>query len=275
MSCASACEPCRGVFDPYLCGAHGELARGGVPIGDSLAVFRIEFSVLLAVAAAISLYLGRALIPGTAGLTVALSIWSLWPFVGDDGPIEAPNLRLHQHNVLYGNDDLDELIAEVSQLDADILTFQEISETNFARLKDGLLDRYPHYQVCIYNRGGVAVMMRNSVSVHQLWPWPKGQFWQKEILADDIALLPAPVIMAGDFNNVPWAYTVRSAAKAAGGVVAKGLDRTYLFKWPWPRFRIDHVIAPVGAKTATVLTPSWGSDHLGITADIQLNVSDD
>jgi len=125
-------------------------------------VFRIEFSVLLAVAAAISLYLGRALIPGTAGLTVALSIWSLWPFVGDDGPIEAPNLRLHQHNVLYGNDDLDELIAEVSQLDADILTFQEISETNFARLKDGLLDRYPHYQVCIYNRGGVAVMMRNS-----------------------------------------------------------------------------------------------------------------
>jgi len=149
---------CHGLTMAVLLGFLG----GVLPIGDSLAVFRIEFSVLLAVAAAISLYLGRALIPGTAGLTVALSIWSLWPFVGDDGPIEAPNLRLHQHNVLYGNDDLDELIAEVSQLDADILTFQEISETNFARLKDGLLDRYPHYQVCIYNRGGVAVMMRNS-----------------------------------------------------------------------------------------------------------------
>lgn len=290
---------CHGLTMAVVLGFFG----GVLPIGDSLAVFRIEFTVLLALATGAAIYLGRALLPATAGLTVALSVWSLWPFVGEDALVGAPDLRLHQHNVLYGNDDLDQLILEVAKIEADILTFQEISETNFARLQAGLLDQYPHYQVCLYNRGGVAVMMRNSgakldygcaakgrlawmrvetdhgpvtvVSVHQLWPWPKGQFLQKELLAEHIEGLPAPVIMAGDFNNVPWAFTVRSTAKAARGKVAKGLERTYVFKWPWPRFRIDHVVAPINAKVATVLTPGWGSDHLGITADIQLGQGGD
>ncbi len=290
---------CHGLTMAVLLGFFG----GIIPVGDSLAVFRIEFTVLLALAAAIALYLGRALLPATGGLTVALSIWSMLPFMGE-GALSGPaDLRLHQHNVLYGNDDLDQLIAEVSKIDADILTFQEISETNFTRLEAGLLDQYPHYQVCLYNRGGVAVMMRSpgsilehgcaakgrmawmqvetehgpvtAVSVHQLWPWPKGQFWQKEILSEAIAELPAPVIMAGDFNNVPWAFTVRSTAKAAKGRVAKGLERSYLFKWAWPRFRIDHVVAPIGANVKAVLTPGWGSDHRGVTADIQLEPADD
>lgn len=105
-------------------------------------------------------------------------------------------------------------------------------------------------------------------SIHQLWPWPKGQFWQVERIARDIAALPEPVVIAGDFNNVPWSAAVRAVTRASGGKLAKGLARSFVFPTPWPQFRIDHVIVPRSATVDARLTPGWGSDHLGVTADI-------
>lgn len=269
-----------------------------LPVGDSLAIFRIEFTALLAICGCIAFYLGRGLIPMTAATTVIISTMSILPYAGRGEKIVEPDLTLHQHNVLYGNRALDQLIQEIGQIGADVLTFQEISETNFARLRAGLEQEYPHYQVCLYSQGGLAVMMRDLgprldfgcaskgrlawmqvmtpkgpvtvASIHQLWPWPKGQFWQKERLSREISQLAAPVILAGDFNNVPWAATVRSSARAADGRLARGLERSYIFNSPWPRFRIDHVIVPLGAEVHATLTPGWGSDHQGITADIKL-----
>lgn|GEM_PF-1062802 len=270
-----------------------------LPVGDSLAVFRIEFTALLALCGGIAVYLKRSMIPMMAAMTVAVSVISILPFAGQGATVQERDFRLHQHNVLFGNKELDLLIAKVGQLEADILTFQEINETNFAHMRAGLEAAFPHFQVCLYSQGGVAVMMRDLgplldygcvakgrlawmrvgtpvgpvtvVSMHQLWPWPKGQFWQKEVLSRDIAALPRPVLLAGDFNNVPWSAAVRSAAQAAGGRVARGLGRSYLFDAPWPRFRIDHVVVPIEAEVSAVLTPGWGSDHLGITADIRLH----
>ena len=269
-----------------------------IPVGDSLAVFRIEFTVLLAIAALIAYLLGRTLIPILSIVTISVSALSIWPFVGTGAPVDQPDFRVHQHNVLFGNKELDRLVEELRGTGADVLMLQEVWEENFERIRAGLEDIYPHYQLCVYSRGGVAVMMRNTGplldygclpksrlawmrvgtaqgpvtvgSMHQLWPWPKGQFWQKDNYADEISRLSGPLILAGDFNNVPWSATARTAAKAAGGRLARGLGRSYVFSVPWPRFRIDHVIVPIDAEVQAWLTPGWGSDHLGVSADVRL-----
>lgn len=288
---------CHGLTIAIFFGFLGAL----IPVGDSLAVFRIEFTVLLAVFGVIAYCFGRTLITMTATVAVCVSVLSLLPFVGEDAPVARPDFRLHQHNILYGNKRMDELIAQIRATDADILTLQEISEVNFAQLKTGLGDEYPHYQVCLYSHGGVAVMMRDLGalleygcvkksrlawmrvetalgpitvgSIHQLWPWPNAQFWQRDLFVSDIVVLERPVILGGDFNNVPWASSVQSTANAAGGRLPRGLARSYVFDHPWPRFRIDHVIAPLDADISARITPGWGSDHLGVTADIRLNQS--
>ena len=268
------------------------------PIGDSFAVFRVELTLLLAIGGAFAFFAGRTVIPLIAATTVILSVFSMSPFLGREALVPDPDFRLHQHNVLYGNPELDTLIAEIDRIGADVLTLQEISQTNFEPLKDTLLEDLPHFTVCLYNRGGVAVMARDMgamlangcaakgrlawmrletdvgpvtfVSIHQLWPWPMGQFSENEILADVIADLPRPVIVAGDFNNVPWSAVARETAQAAGGRLARGHARSFQFRLPWPRVRIDHVIAPIGADVSARLTPGWGSDHLGVTAEIKL-----
>ena len=266
-------------------------------VGDSLAIFRIEFTVLLAFFGLIAFLAGRSLIPAMASITVLVSVVSIAPFWGQSDPIEDRDLRLHQHNVLFGNRDLPILISKIRETDADVLTLQEISEKNFNRLRAGLEDLYPHYSVCLYTKGGVAVLAKDMgelldfgcvsksrlawlrvdtpkgpvtvASVHQLWPWPEGQFWQKQFLTDDIVKLEQPIVMGGDFNNVPWSGTVRAAAQAADGKLARGMARSFIFNAPWPRFRIDHVIAPISSQIRAELSPSWGSDHFGVTADIK------
>lgn len=269
-----------------------------LPVGDSLAVFRIEFTALLACCCVLAFYLERSLIPMLAMITIAVSVMSIFPYVGLDAPVGDRDFRIHQHNVLNRNRQLDVLIQELRGTDADVLMLQEVTERNFVKLRAGLEDEYPHFQVCLYSKGGVAVMMRDLGplldygclpksrlawmrvgtdlgpvtvgSMHQLWPWPNGQFWQKDDYAGEIAGLAGPIILAGDFNNVPWSATARTAANAASGRLARGLGRSYLFSTPWPRFRIDHVIVPTDAKLRATLTPGWGSDHLGVNADIRL-----
>jgi len=269
-----------------------------IPVGDSLAIFRPEFTLLLAIVGFIAHLLGRTLIPMITGMTVVLSLASLAPFFGNGPKIENPDFILHQHNVLFSNHSLNELIAGVRETDADVLTFQEVGNRNFKQLLSGLEDKYPHYQVCLYTGGGVAVMAKDIgplldfgcvkkgklawmrigtdfgdttfASIHQLWPWPMGQFNQRPILERDLRALKRPIIMAGDFNNVPWSATVKSTANATDGKIAKGLEKSYNFQLPWPWFKIDHVVVPFTARVETSTSSSWGSDHRGITARIRL-----
>lgn len=270
------------------------------PVGDSLAVFRIEFTVLLAFAGAIAFMLGRTLIPMTAMMTVLVSAASVAPYWGKGSHFE-PHFTLHQHNVFFANKNLDRLISKVRAIGADVITFQEVGERNFESLKAGLLDAYPHFQACLYAGGGVAVMARDIgdlldygcvekgrlawmrldtpqgpvtfASIHQLWPWPMGQYYQRPIFEKDLKALPRPIVIAGDFNNVPWSGAVKSSARAADGKLARGLTRSFEFSTPWPMFRIDHVIVPLEADVRAELTPLWGSDHRGVTARIRLKTN--
>lgn len=291
-------------LDVFRLGCHGltlalliSFLGDYLPLGDSLAVFRIEMALLLMVAGGLALVLNRQFVATTSMVMGLVSGLSILPFWGGDAPGGRVDFTLHQHNVLFANADLDRFAQQMIASDADVLTLQEIGSLNI-RLEELLKPAFPHVQICQYNRRGVAVFARDRfaleasgcsspqfmawmrlttadgpvtvASLHLFWPWPKTQFWQTHQVVREIEKLAQPVVIGGDFNIVPWAASIRRIAKAAGGRIAGGLTPTYTLGKGWPAFRIDNIIRPSGGSAPLVRTPRYGSDHYGLTGRITL-----
>lgn len=267
-------------------------------IGDSLAVFRPELSVLCAMTGAIAFAFGKRLIPALSLAGLIFSVVSLLPYLRS-APPEQIDVTLRQHNVLFNNPNPSDLVMNARESGADVLMFQEVGP-KMTRHLEPLLETHHHFQQCHYGDGGVAVFARDLgplvghgcaekgklawirlhtahgaitfASVHLLWPWPMGQYWQSVELATEIEALPRPIVIAGDFNMVPWAATTRMLARAAGGEMPPGFEPTFELWRGWPAFRIDNLILPTGSRSEVRLTPKLGSDHFGLDARIELSV---
>ena len=291
---------CHGMILMILAGFLGAF----FPLGDSLAVFRIELTGLLAGLAVIALILRRSFIPPAAVITIIISAGSILPFRAVERPEifaeEPPQLTLHQHNLLYGNRDHPGFLAYVRAYGPDMLTLQEFDGRN-VELVDELRKTHPKYHVCLYDTGGVGVFARGMrkiasgckadaklawmevetaagpvmlVSIHLFWPFPMPQFWQVPAYTsalEDLAARGAPVILGGDFNMVPWGASVQQIASAIDGRISRGLEPTFHWQGRAPTFRIDHVIAPTSATMAVRRLPKLGSDHNGLWADIRMD----
>jgi endonuclease/exonuclease/phosphatase (EEP) superfamily protein YafD len=265
------------------------------PLGDSLAIGRgYAVAMVLVFAIATSLLGNKAvafwsiLFGLAAGAPVVLA--TVWP--GPPGEV-----TLYQKNMLFRNDDLAGLEADIRAVDPLVLTLQEVSEPNRALLA-ALSDRLPHQHVCPGRGvGGNAVASRLPpvpgaticapglaamqvtlqqtqrvvpvwiVSIHLSWPWPYGQADHAEELRKVLEGLEGPVLMAGDFNMVRWGSSVRGLAAAAGTVPAGPSQGTYLGLEPVLRLPIDHAFAPAGGRITQ--RPALGSDHLGLVAELQ------
>lgn len=267
------------------------------PTGDSLAVFRPEAAALLLPAAALAYALGARRTPALSILTALIAALSILRFAGTGDEVENPTLTLRSHNMLFGNLDRGRLVEELVTSGADVVAVQEVGYHNTEALRDAEA-AFPYYHFCRYSRGGVAVLARNTetllasgcaektelawiriqtakgpvtvASLHLRWPWPSPQFWQVKLVEEEIARLEPPVVLAGDFNMVPWASAVDRIAQAAGGQIGRGLAPTYHIFEPWPSFRIDNVIAPARAQLYVERTDKMGSDHHGLLAHIHL-----
>jgi endonuclease/exonuclease/phosphatase (EEP) superfamily protein YafD len=211
-----------------------------------------------------------------AGTPVVLA--TLWP--GAPG-----GLVLYQKNLRFDNAELVALEADIRLADPAVLTLQEVSEPNMA-LMTALSDRFPYQHVCAFGPvGAVAiasqlppglaamqVVFTDSqgqkpvwvVSVHLHWPWPYTQADHVAVLLPVLAKLEGPVVMAGDFNMVRWADSVRRMAAAANVVPAGPSSGTLIRFDPFLRLPIDHAFAPRGGRLE--LRPALGSDHLGLLA---------
>ena len=268
-----------------------------LPGGDSLAVFRPEIAVMTLMFCAVAWRFGARVTPGTGAVAALLSLGSIVPFLGPGPDVTEPDLILRQHNMLYTNPQRGVLTADLANGPADVVTLQEIGDRNLAALEE-LSSVYPAYHICRYERGGVAVMARGVgqqiasgcaertelawmrietpsgpvtvASVHLRWPWPLPQFWQVDLVNEEVARLPQPVVLAGDFNIVPWAAAIARIAQAAEGEIARGVAPTYTIGPLWPAFRIDNVIVPAGGLAAVSVTERLGSDHRGLIARIDL-----
>lgn len=267
------------------------------PAGDSLAVFRLEAGVLLVPASMVARLLGARRTPVIGAITAVIATLSVFRFADPGRVVDDPDIILHQHNVLYQNAQVENLVEELIAGDADVVTLQEVDDNNLDAIMT-MSESFPQFQVCRYDRAGVAVYAREMgrpvsvgcaektelawmrfetkngpvtiASIHLRWPWPMAQFWQIELVRDEISQMPQPVVLAGDFNMVPWAAAMARLAEVIDGKVARGLEPTYRLGAVWPAFRIDNVIAPEAAALSAVVTEKWGSDHYGLTARISL-----
>ena len=261
------------------------------PLADSLSVGRgmaATAVLLLAVAASfVGLRMaafGSLLLAMVTGGQVLLAY--NWP--GPPG-----SYLLYQKNMLYRNSDLAGLEADIRAANPAIVTLQEVSDANLAMV-EALKDRYPHQHFCPGGRvGGVAILTELEpvagtafcaprlaamqvvdaerrfwvVSLHLSWPWPYNQGDHVRELLPVLDKLEGPAVMAGDFNMVRWAISVKRLADILGVRPAGPTTGSYIGWSRWAALPIDHVFATRSGRV--VPRGALGSDHLGLLANVE------
>lgn len=263
------------------------------PLGDSLAVFRVQIGLFTAFFAGLAILFGgrwAALLVLASLAAVAPALWQISGW----GAQHSGAITVYQKNLSFRLTDPAPIIADLLETNPDIVTLQEVATHNLAVL-EGIKPRLPTQLVCPFARvGGVAVASRWPliegsktcldgrgmaamqvahpdgplwlVSIHLHWPWPYQQASQMDHIATALAEMTGPMIIGGDFNMVPWSHTHRLIAQTSASQRAGAAPNSF------PRFGaflplpIDHIYAPGGGLT--MLRPSLGSDHLGLLARV-------
>ena len=265
------------------------LSHGGRwhPAGDAFAVIRPALAGLAG-----GLLAGGALLqvahPAFLLLPVFSLITILWP-IWRPQPTPSGSVTLYQKNLCFQLGDPAVLLADIRACDPDVITLQEVSVENRALLA-ALADRWPHQHICSHVPvGAVAVLSRHApvpdtaplcapaiaglritapsgplwvISLHLPWPWPfKHALYRAEVLKA-LATLTGPCLLAGDFNMVPWSFSLATLSRSLRGQRAGRAHGTF----PMGRITlpIDHCIAPTPARTER--RPLCGSDHHGLLA---------
>ncbi len=264
----------------------GGFAGAVHPLGDSLAVFRIPLAVVFALWVIWS--------PSPVWARWSLSVICLAAIAQivaqkyvshPDGPI-----TIYQKNLLFQNDQVDALAADIRAARPDIVTLQELTSRNAPLVRD-LRAEYPHQascalvewarvailsrwpvdgEICLEGQGLVGIRVVSpdgpfwAFSLHAFWPWPHGQAAQLSDILPVLSDLEEPVVIAGDFNMVPWSHALRTIENSIGATRAGPLFPT-LTKMSAP-LPIDHVYAPGGGQAMP--RPLLGSDHSGVLAKV-------
>ncbi|MDG1737087.1 MAG: endonuclease/exonuclease/phosphatase family protein [Paracoccaceae bacterium] len=207
----------------------------------------------------------------------------------------AGDVTVYQKNLLHLNDSTPRVLRDIKQVSPDVLTVQEL--TNKAQLEwQNALTGYATLQFCPNKWGyGAAVISKWQtisgsgfcqfngrlagikvqsasgplwlVSLHLHWPWPYEQAWQVPEIVETLKRLDGPIVVGGDFNNLPWSGAVNDISEAARGRRAGGVEATFVYSGI--PLAIDNVIAPSGGVVET--RPKFSSDHLGLVAKVGIS----
>jgi endonuclease/exonuclease/phosphatase (EEP) superfamily protein YafD len=83
-----------------------------------------------------------------------------------------------------------------------------------------------------------------------------------------------PVVVAGDFNDVPWSYVTLMMRRISGLLdprIGRGPYNTFHTRYPFFRCPIDHVLHSAHFSLRRLERgPDVGSDHYPFLADLQL-----
>lgn len=264
------------------------------PLGDSLSVGRGVASAAVLVLAVCASFAGLRMAAFVSMLLALLTGGQVllaysWP--GLPG-----SYSVYQKNVLFRNAELPALAADIRAAKPAIITLQEVLPENRAWMET-LKDAWPHQLLCPGGTvGGTAILTQLPpvegtafcgpglaamqvvggtadnpdrfwiVSVHLRWPWPYSQAEHAQLLLPILDKLQGPAIMAGDFNMVRWANSVREMSdilgvRPAGPTTGSFVGLSSIFPLP-----IDHVFATRGGRVTS--RPAAGSDHLGLLAEV-------
>lgn len=270
---------CVGVFAGFLGRLH--------PLGDSISLLRLPLGVLcLLFLGFVQPFLWRLALAGAVTTAFATTVPLFFT-----GAAEG-ELTLYSKNLWYRNTQLGALAQDMRRSGADVITLQEVSGRNGALLAMLQTD-FPYKHVCANNGwNGVAVLSKLPMqatrcsqvralaaaqvvrddqmlwvaSAHLPWPHPydhEGALQSALAVLDD---LDGPIVMGGDFNIFPWASSVRALTSAAGLDLAGPVRSSFnLLGVP---LLLDHAYAPGGGQVT--YQPLFGSDHLGILAQLRL-----
>jgi endonuclease/exonuclease/phosphatase (EEP) superfamily protein YafD len=107
-------------------------------------------------------------------------------------------------------------------------------------------------------------------SIHMRWPWPHNQARHVEDLREVLAALPEPLLIAGDFNNAPWAHSVDTIAAITGTRITEGLRLTFDRPVFWPGLPLDHVLTSEDLLAETEAHLPLGSDHTALITRVNI-----
>ncbi len=280
------------------------------PAFDSFAHFRLHLAAVLALLGVFLLLRGRlasGILAGAVTIGAALSALGMLPpplspaYLHAEPAIEErPTYRLLHLNLRYDNPDTADVLSLVGRVDADAISFNEVSRSWAERLTV-LESAYPYSIYCPFSGKvwGVALLSRRPfapgetarcdtrgafavapldlggrrvevATLHLGWPWPHEQAWQVRGLHDDLATLGETAILTGDFNAVPWSRTVANVAAATRMKAFGPIGGTYMptFLPAWLRVAglpIDQVLAGHGVQVLSVEhLGDVGSDHVPV-----------
>ncbi|MEP4407174.1 MAG: endonuclease/exonuclease/phosphatase family protein [Paracoccaceae bacterium] len=204
---------------------------------------------------------------------------------------ESGSVRVYSKNLFFRNSETSELVADIRTADPDIVVLQEVSAHNQAVLTElettlayqavcpwqgwngiAILSRWPLSQAgptCSPERSLMAIEVERPndpfwvVGVHLQQPWPDVQWLHLEMALPLLEGIDHGAIVAGDFNTMPWtAAALQIGEMTKTRNVRAGWSTFYLWGIGLP---LDQVWA-LGGRAQ--VRPAFGSDHLGVLADV-------
>lgn len=277
-----------------------------IAMADSVSHFRIHLIVLLMVLVLLTGLLGRRHLAIAGVIVVVLGLVSISPYLFSNQAHAKGDayqqLKLMQLNLFFMNRRLDSVARLARDRDVDVITLQEVNNRT-GRLLKMLQKDYPYQVRCSFQAvGGIAVLSRlplaqgsssgclsktgtawlriklgkqalTITSIHLHWPYPFSQYEQVSNLKKQLPNIMQPMIIAGDFNAVPWSHAVDRLANASQTRVTQGLRFSFYLNISGKilpiGLPIDHVLVPNDFIVESVeLGPKAGSDHYSVFASI-------
>lgn len=253
----------------------------------------------------------RSLGVGAGAVAIGHLAWVLPAMAGGPAsvPADAPRLRVVTANVLYHNQQLDDLLDELDAYDADVIALQEVTDRVQVAVERRLGDEYEHQVLNERDdafgsmtisrlplrddeivRTAALPMLTVDVRVGDRWV----QVWNvharaptlgfRRIVRDEMldatrtmrGRVDGPILVVGDFNATRWNSTFRDLLDAdlsdAADVVGHGLRTTWKGTGRVPiEMVLDHVLVSDDFGVLdTRVGPGVGSDHRPVVADLAL-----
>lgn len=264
---------------------------------DTFAAFRVHlvigFAALLVFALVFSAMTARYL--SLIGLVIAAA--GLTPALMGREPVGVAEMRIYSHNLRFDNPTPRRVEQAIRASEADIVLLQEVSGPNEV-IVDALSREFPTRLMCEFAAvGGIAVLSRyrsigephcargqgiawarlqtpegalTAVSIHMPWPWPYGsQARQTVRVAEILAGLEEPIVIAGDFNNAAWSHAVGELRLATGTRATPGLRLTLQRQLVWPGLPLDHALVSEDLVAESRLLDQYGSDHHALLTELR------
>lgn len=226
---------------------------------------------------------------------LAIVVAAVWAGLGwlihVAGNSETPGLRIYSKNLWFANAEIPALVADISAADVDLVLLQEVSTRN-RHVLALLRETFPHQHLCRFSAwSAIAVVSRTPFardgvcshrralalahvnvggqlvavgSVHVPWPWPYDADEGFDAIERVLQETDAPIVLAGDFNALPWTQGMSRMVRAANGKLAKPLRPTLRLRGI--PLILDMAITPKGGHVT--YRPLLGSDHAGLVVDV-------